>query len=50
VLDSADGLSSLVASMSTAMELLEGRIDAAAANGVRWGSHSMLVATMAHFP
>jgi hypothetical protein len=30
-------LSSLAASMSTAVELLEGRIDIMAANGVRWG-------------
>jgi hypothetical protein len=42
-------LSSLAASMSTAVELLEGRIDIMAANGVRWGSCSTLVATMSHF-
>jgi hypothetical protein len=42
--------SSLAASMYTAVELLEGRIDAAAAYGVRKGSHSVLVATMSHFP
>jgi hypothetical protein len=49
VVGSADGPSSLAASMSTAAELVEGRIDAAAANGVRWGSRSMLVATVSHF-
>jgi hypothetical protein len=40
---------SLVASMLKAMELLEGWIDASATNGVRWGSHSVLVATVSHF-
>jgi hypothetical protein len=35
-LDNADRLSSLAASLSTAMELLEGRVDASTANGVRW--------------
>jgi hypothetical protein len=49
VLGSADVLSSLAASISVAAELLKGRIDAAAANGVRWGSYSPLVATMPHF-
>jgi hypothetical protein len=49
VLDNTDGLSSLAASMSTVVELLEGRIDAAAANGVHWGSHSALVAAVSHF-
>jgi hypothetical protein len=36
-LDSADWPSSLVASMSTAVELLEGQIDATTDNRVRWG-------------
>jgi hypothetical protein len=35
VLDNADGSSSLAASTSMVVELLEGRIDAATANGVR---------------
>jgi hypothetical protein len=35
--------------MSVVAELLEGRIDAVAANGVRWGSCSTSVATMSHF-
>jgi hypothetical protein len=30
-------------------ELLEGQIDAAAANGVCWGSRSMLFAAVSHF-
>jgi hypothetical protein len=50
VLGDADGLSSLAASMCTAMELLEGRIDVAAANGVHWGSHSTLITVVLHFP
>jgi hypothetical protein len=50
VLGGADGLTSLAASMSTMVKLLEGWIDAAAANGVRWVSRSMLVATVSHFP
>jgi hypothetical protein len=37
VLGGADGSSSSVVSMSVAAELLEGQINAAAANRVRWG-------------
>jgi hypothetical protein len=43
VLDNIDGPSSLVA------ELLEGWIDAEAANGVHWGILSALVAVLSHF-
>jgi hypothetical protein len=50
VLGSADGSSSLAASMSMTAELIEGRIDAAATNGVCWGSYSALVSTMSLFP
>jgi hypothetical protein len=50
MLDSADGPFSLAASMSTSVELLEGWIDAMTANRVRWGSRSMLVAAVLHFP
>jgi hypothetical protein len=50
MLGSADGSSSLAASVSMAVEPLEGRINAAATNGVRWGSHSALVAIVSHFP
>jgi hypothetical protein len=35
--------------MSTVVERLEGRIDAATTNGVYWGSCSALVATVSHF-
>jgi hypothetical protein len=50
VLGSADGTSSLAASMSTTVELLDGRIDTSAANGVHWGSCFALDAAMSHFP
>jgi hypothetical protein len=49
VLDSTDGPSFLAASMATVAELLEGQIDVASANRVRWGSHSTLVAAVSHF-
>jgi hypothetical protein len=49
VLDNADGPSSLAASMSIAVELLEGRIDAAAADGVRWWSCFALFGAVSHF-
>jgi hypothetical protein len=42
VLDNADGLSSLAASLSS--------VDAAVANGVHWGTWSVLVTTLSHFP
>jgi hypothetical protein len=49
VLDNADGPSSLATSISTTGELLKGRINATAAKGVCWGSHSVMVATVLHF-
>jgi hypothetical protein len=49
VLGRVNRSSSLAASMSTTAELHEGRINAAAANRVRWGSRSTLVAIMSHF-
>jgi hypothetical protein len=49
VLGGANGPSSLVVSMSAVTELLEGRIDVAATNGVRWGPCFALVATVMHF-
>jgi hypothetical protein len=45
---SADGPSSLAASMSAPAELLKGRIDAAATNEVHWGSRSALVGPVSH--
>jgi hypothetical protein len=50
VLGGADGPYSLAAYMSTAAELLKGRLDTVAANRVHWGSHSALVAAVSHFP
>jgi hypothetical protein len=49
VLGDADGSSTQVTSMSMVAELLEGQIDTAVANGVRWGSSSTLVAAVSHF-
>jgi hypothetical protein len=48
VLGGADGLPSVAVSMSAAAELLEGWIDAATANEVRWGTRSTWVATVSH--
>jgi hypothetical protein len=39
----------LATSLSTAVELLEYHVDAAAANEVCWGTQSSLVATLSHF-
>jgi hypothetical protein len=50
VLGGVDGPSSLAASLSMLAELLEGRIDFAATKGVRWGTRSVLVAALSHFP
>jgi hypothetical protein len=50
MLDNADGSSSLAAFQSLVVELLEGRVDVAVANGACWGTRSMLVATLLHFP
>jgi hypothetical protein len=50
VLGDIDGSSSLATSMSMVVEWLEGRIDAVDANGVHWGSCSVLVADVSHFP
>jgi hypothetical protein len=36
--------------MSTIAELLEGQVDTVAANGVRWGTRSVLVAVLSHIP
>jgi hypothetical protein len=49
VLDGADRLSSLVASLSTVAEMLEGHVDVMAANRVCWGTQSELVVTLLHF-
>jgi hypothetical protein len=49
VLDNTDKSSSLATSLSTAVELIKGRIDSTTANRVRWGTRSALVATLSHF-
>jgi hypothetical protein len=49
VLDDANRPSSLTVSLSMVAELLEGRIDTAAANGVCWGTRFVLVAALSHF-
>jgi hypothetical protein len=49
-LDNVDGPSSLIASLSTVIELLEGRINTTAAHKVCWGTQSVLFATLLHFP
>jgi hypothetical protein len=49
VLDNIDGTSSLAASLSTVVEMLECWINVVAANGVHWGTRSALVAALLHF-
>jgi hypothetical protein len=49
VLDNINMSSSLAASLSTVVELLEGQINTMAANGVHWQTQSALVATLSHF-
>jgi hypothetical protein len=49
VLGNVDRSSLMVASVSMVTEQLEGRIDAATANGVRWGSCSTFVAMVSLF-
>jgi prophage DNA circulation protein len=50
VLGSASGSSTLSASLAMVAEKVENRINTAAANGVRWGTLSTLVAVLLHFP
>jgi hypothetical protein len=50
VLDDVNGPSSLAASLSMMVELLEGQIDTVAANRFHWRSRSTLVAALSHFP
>jgi hypothetical protein len=50
MLGSANGSSSLAASISTVTELLKGQISTATTDGVCWESHFMLFATVSHFP
>jgi hypothetical protein len=50
VLGDADGSSNKATSLPAVAELLVGRIDTVAAKEVHWGSRSMLVAAISHFP
>jgi hypothetical protein len=50
VLERSDGTSFLAASLSSAAELLEDRIDVAAANRVHWGTQLVLAPALSHFP
>jgi hypothetical protein len=50
VLGNVNETSSLAASLSTVVELLKGRINTVAANGVHWGTWSALVAALSDFP
>jgi hypothetical protein len=49
VIDNADRSSSLVASLSTTVEQLEGRVDATTTNRVCWGTQSVLVTALSQF-
>jgi hypothetical protein len=49
VLDNVNRSSSLVASLYKGAELLMGRADIMANNGVHWGTQSALVASLLHF-
>jgi hypothetical protein len=49
VLKGPDGTSSLMVSLSSVVELIEDRVDTAAANGVRWGTRPVLAAALSHF-
>jgi hypothetical protein len=50
VLERPDETSSLATSLSSAVEQIKDCIIATATNGVCWGTQSMLVATLSHFP
>jgi prophage DNA circulation protein len=49
VLGGPTGTSSLVASLSSAAELIKGCINIVAANLVHWGTGSVLASTLSHF-
>jgi hypothetical protein len=50
VLKGFDETSSLAALLSSAADLIEGRVDAAVANGVHWRARLALIAALLHFP
>jgi hypothetical protein len=49
VLNNIGKSSSLAASLSVVVELLEGQINTTTATGVRWGTQTTLVAALSHF-
>jgi hypothetical protein len=49
VLEKADETSSLAVALSSVAELIEDCIDTTAANGVHWGTRSMLAFALSHF-
>jgi hypothetical protein len=49
VLGNVNELCSLAASLSSVVELLEGRVNTTANNGVQWGTQFALVAGLLHF-
>jgi hypothetical protein len=50
MLEGLGEMSSLAASLYSAVELIEDRLHAVTANGVHWGIQSVLVAALSHFP
>jgi hypothetical protein len=50
VLDGSDKTSSMIASLSSAVHMVEDCIDVAAINGVHWVARLALIATLSHFP
>jgi hypothetical protein len=50
VLKGYDEMSSLSALISSAADLIEGRVDAATVNGVHWRARLALTAALSHFP
>jgi hypothetical protein len=43
-------MSSMIASLSSAVHMVEDCIDVAAINGVHWVARLALIATLSHFP
>jgi hypothetical protein len=50
VLEGSNKISSLAASLSSAVDLIEGRVDAVVTNGVHWGAWLALTTALSHFP
>jgi hypothetical protein len=50
VLKRSSEVPSLATALSSIVDLIEGRVDAAAANEVHWGAQLALVVVLSHFP